>query len=73
MEIIEATVVMIDFVDVLSDVALDAWTDALVSVIIGFVPDIGAEVLADAIASDFISLVTPLEFGITEPLKGFGC
>ena len=60
---------MIDFVDVLSDMALDAWIDALASVIIGFVTGIGVEVLADANGNVFASLMTALEFAVPEPLE----
>ena len=73
MEIIEAAVVVIDFVDVLSDMALDAWIDALASVIIGFVPDIGVEVLADANGNVFASLMTALEFAVPESIREFSC
>ena len=45
------------------------WTD----VIMGFCSGISVEVLADAIAKELPSLMTRLEFEITEALKGFGC
>ena len=44
---------VIDFVDVLSAVALDAWIDGLAGAIVGFVTGIGVEVLPDANALDF--------------------
>ena len=60
-------------VDVLSDMAVDAWIDALAGVTIGFVSAIGAEVLADANGNVFTSLTTALEFAVPEPLREFSC
>ena len=56
-------------VDVLSDMAVDAWIDALAGVTIGFVTGIGAEVLADANGNGFASLMTALEFAVPKPLE----
>ena len=64
-----AAAVVIDFVDVLSDMAVDAWIDALAGVIIGFAPGIGIEVLADANGNVFASLMTALEFAVPKPLE----
>ena len=52
------------FVYVLSDVVVDA----LARVIMGFVSGIGVEVLADANANVFASLMPPLEFAVPKPL-----
>ena len=56
-------------VDMLSDMAVDAWIDALAGVTIGFVTGIGAEVLADTNGNGFASLMTALEFAVPKPLE----
>ena len=66
MEIIVAAAVV---VDVLSDMAVDAWIDALAGVIMGFVSGIGAEVLPGANGNGFASLMTALEFAVPKPLE----
>ena len=68
-EVIVAAAVVIDFVDVLSDMSLDAWIDALASVIIGFMTGIGVEVLPGANGNGFASLMTALEFAVPKPLE----
>ena len=61
-------------VDMLSDMAVDAWIDALAGVIIGFVSAIGVEVLADTNGNGFASLMTALEFAVPKPSVGeFSC
>ena len=52
------------FVDVLSDMVVDALIDVLAVMIIGFVSDIG---------NVFASLITTLEFPVPPPLREFGC
>ena len=61
------------FVDVLSNMVVDTLTDALDTVIMGCVADIGVEVLADANGNVFTSLTTALEFAVPEPLREFSC
>ena len=55
--------------DVLSDMAVDAWIDALAGVTIGFVSAMGAEVLPNANGNGFASLMTALEFAVPKPLE----
>ena len=62
--ILEFEVPMTCFVCVLSD---DALINVLTSEKMGFVPSIAVEVLADANANVFASLVTALEFAVTKP------
>ena len=52
------------FVDVLSDMVVDAF---VLTCVMAFVPDIGVEVLADANANIFAFLVTALELALPKP------
>ena len=47
--------------------------DALAGAIMGFVPGIGVEVLADAIGNVFVSLMAALEFAVPNPFGEFSC
>ena len=59
------------FIDVLSNTVVDTLIDALDNVIMGFVADIGVEVLADANGNVFTSLMTALEFAVLKSLREF--
>ena len=54
-------------VDMLSGMVVDALVDALGSVMICLVLDIGVEVLTDATETFFTSLMTALEFAVPKP------
>ena len=71
--ILEFAVTVPYFGYVPSGMVIGALTGEVTDVMMGFVSDIGVEVLADANVIIFASLMTALEFAVPKPLGGFSC
>ena len=66
--VVAAVIIILEFAVPISYVVYVLSDDALINVLTsGFVPSIAVEVLADANANVFASLVTALEFAVTKP------
>ena len=66
--VLEFAVTVSYFEDVPSSMVRGAFTGAVTDVMMGFVSDIGVEVLADANANVFASLMPGLEFTVPKPI-----